>query len=353
MNTCLSTAGKEMPMRSFVFAALLVMTTGFVAAQSEGVELNPSHPEVYTVKKGDTLWDISNMFLKDPWYWPEIWSVNPQVKNPHLIYPGDNLKLVYIDGQPHVQLTRGSENRMSPRIREEALDEAITSIAYQDIHPFLTGGIIMDKGEIDDLPYVMALRDHMIAGAGHEVYVSGLPEDARVGTHYAILRVDENLRDPETGRKLGYEVEFVGTGELRRKGNPATLFLTKTTREAMRGDKVRVIDETLPMNFFPTAPVQEINGHIVAVVDGVSRIGQYMMVIINRGASDGVEAGTVLSVWQSGKEVQDYGRFGRKTTLPENRAGTLMVVKAYEDISYALVMEAESEMRVADAIRNP
>lgn len=353
MNTCLSTAGKEMPMRSFVFAALLVMTTGFVAAQSEGVELNPSHPEVYTVKKGDTLWDISNMFLKDPWYWPEIWSVNPQVKNPHLIYPGDNLKLVYIDGQPHVQLTRGSENRMSPRIREEALDEAITSIAYQDIHPFLTGGIIMDKGEIDDLPYVMALRDHMIAGAGHEVYVSGLPEDARVGTHYAILHVDENLRDPETGRKLGYEVEFVGTGELRRKGNPATLFLTKTTREAMRGDKVRVIDETLPMNFFPTAPVQEINGHIVAVVDGVSRIGQYMMVIINRGASDGVEAGTVLSVWQSGGEVQDYGRFWRKTTLPENRAGTLMVVKAYEDISYALVMEAESEMRVADAIRNP
>ncbi len=353
MNTCLSTAGKEMPMRSFVFAALLVMTTGFVAAQSEGVELNPSHPEVYTVKKGDTLWDISNMFLKDPWYWPEIWSVNPQVKNPHLIYPGDNLKLVYIDGQPHVQLTRGSENRMSPRIREEALDEAITSIAYQDIHPFLTGGLIMDKGEIDDLPYVMALRDHMIAGAGHEVYVSGLPEDARVGTHYAILHVDENLQDPETGRKLGYEVEFVGTGELRRKGNPATLFLTKTTREAMRGDKVRVIDETLPMNFFPTAPVQEINGHIVAVVDGVSRIGQYMMVIINRGASDGVEAGTVLSVWQSGGEVQDYGRFWRKTTLPENRAGTLMVVKAYEDISYALVMEAESEMRVADAIRNP
>ena len=237
MNTCLSTAGKGMHMRSFVFAALLVMTTGFVAAQSGGVELNPSHPEVYTVKKGDTLWDISNMFLKDPWYWPEIWYVNPQVANPHLIYPGDDLNLVYIDGQPRVQLTRGSENRMSPRIREEALDQAITSIAYQDIRPFLSGGMIMDKGEIDDLPYVMALRDHMVAGAGHEVYVTDMPDDSPVGAQYAVLHVDEQLRDPETGKKLGYEVEFVGTGELRRNGDPATLFLTKTSREATRGTR--------------------------------------------------------------------------------------------------------------------
>lgn len=360
MNTCLSTAGKGMHMRSFVFAALLVMTTGFVAAQSGGVELNPSHPEVYTVKKGDTLWDISNMFLKDPWYWPEIWYVNPQVRNPHLIYPGDDLNLVYIDGQPRIQLTRGQgqvtrggDNRMSPRIREEALDQAITSIAYKDIRPFLSGGLIMDKGEIDDMPSVLALRDHIVAGAGHEIYVNDMPEDSQLGAQYAVLHVDEKLRDPETGKKLGYEVEFVGTGELRRNGDPATLFLTKTSREAMRGDKVRVIDQTLPMNFFPRPPAQETNGHIVAVVDGVSRIGQYMMVIINRGTSDGMEAGTVLSVWQSGEVVRDYERFWKKTELPENRAGTLMVVKAYEDISYALVMEAESEMRVADAVRNP
>ena len=183
--------------------------------------------------------------------------------------------------------------------------------------------------------------------------MNDLPEDAQLGTQYAVLHVDEQLRDPETGKKLGYEVEFVGTGELRRNGEPATLFLTKTSREAKRGDKVRVIDDTLPMNFFPRAPETEVNGQIVAVVDGVSRIGQYMMVIINRGASDGMEAGTVLSVWQAGEVVRDYERFWNNTQLPSNRAGTLMVVKAYEDISYALVMEAESEMRVADAVRNP
>lgn len=370
MNICYSTAGKGTPLRSLVFTALLVMTTGFVAAQSDdAIELNPTHPDTYVVERDDTLWDISAMFLKDPWNWPEIWHVNPQVENPHLIYPGDILKLVYLDGQPRVQVTRsGGADRLSPTVREQALDAAIPSIAFKDIQPFLAGGMIMDKDEVDALPYVVALRDHLIAGAGHEIYVRGLPTEAPLGSDYLVLRIDEKLKDPETGKNLGYEIIFVGKGELRSKGDPDTIFLTTTNREARRGDRIRQADFSLPMNFFPSAPASDINGQIISVVDGLSRIGQFQMVIINRGGDHGLTEGNMLGVWQKGRTVKDnarkgsqqgygsssgYGVGGDKVTLPENLAGHLMIVKAYANISYALVMEAALEMRVNDAIRNP
>jgi hypothetical protein len=230
MNTCLSTAGSGTRMRSFIAAALLVLTTGLVAAQADSPELNPSHPDTYVVEKGDTLWDISSMFLQEPWYWPEIWYVNPQVANPHLIFPGDLLKLVYVDGQPRIvaergelgeTVTRGDDGRLSPRVREEALDQAITTIAFQDIQPFLAGGLIMDKGEAEDLPYVSAFRDHLIAGAGNEIFISDLDEDVPVGEQFLVLRIKDALRDPESGKKLGNEVIYVGAGELLAQGDPA------------------------------------------------------------------------------------------------------------------------------------
>jgi hypothetical protein len=377
MNIGYIFAGKGTALRSLIFTALLVMTTGFVAAQTgDEIALNPAHPDTYTVVKEDTLWDISATFLKDPWYWPEIWYVNPQVKNPHLIYPGDILNLVYIDGKPRVEVTRGSEvtrsgddGRLSPSVRVSNIDSAITSIAFKDIQPFLSGGMMMDKKEADSLPYIVALRDHLVAGAGHEVYVRGLDEAEPLGSEYLVLNIDEELEDPETGETLGYEVLYIGVGELRAKGDPDTVFLTKTNREAIRGDRIRPADLKLPMNFFPSAPEQAIDGQIISVVDGLSRIGQYQMVMINRGANQGLEAGNVLKVWQKGRTVRDninnsgalkgsisssgYGFGGEKVTLPENKAGTLMVVKAYEKISYALVMEAELEMRVNDYVRNP
>jgi hypothetical protein len=371
MNICYNTAGKRTALRSLIFTALLVMTTGFVAAQSgDEIELNPAHPETYTVVKDDTLWDISAMFLKDPWYWPEIWHVNPQVANPHLIYPGDILKLVYIDGKPRVEVTRGGgDGRLSPSIRVSDLDTAITSIAFKDIKPFLAGGMMMDKEEADSLPYIVALRDHLVAGAGHEVYVRGLDSEAELGTEYLVLHFDEEIKDPETREVLGYEALYIGIGELRAKGDPDTVFLTKTNREAIRGDRLRPADLLLPMNFFPSVPKEEIDARIISVVDGLSRIGQYQMVMINSGTNDGLEAGNVLSIWQQGRTVRDnindrgalkgsvstsgYGFGGEKVTLPENHAGNVMIVKAYDKISYALVMEAVLEMQVHDYVRNP
>ncbi len=363
MNTCLRLTGKWHAMRNMLVAALLVLLAGYVTAKDE-IALNPAHPDKYTVKRGDTLWDISNMFLKDPWYWPEIWYVNPQVENPHLIYPGDVLSLVYMDGQPRIQLTRGatSTERLSPAIRSEDIDGAITSIPYADIEPFLAGGMIMDKKEAEALPYIVALRDHLIAGAGHEVYVKDMGDEDAEGDNYFILRLDDKLKDPETNKLLGYEVVFIGKAELRAKGDPSTLFLTDSDREAIRGDRVRKADLKLPMNYFPSAPQQEVNGQIISVVDGVSRIGQYQMVILNRGAEHGLTEGSVLAVWQQGRVVNDgggkgtssgYSGIGKKVKLPDTFAGNVMVVKAYDDISYALVMEAVSEMRVLDKIANP
>ena len=158
-----------------------------------------------------------------------------------------------------------------------------------------------------------------------------------------------------TASLLGYEMVFVGTGELRGQDDVDTLFLTNTDREARRGDKVRSVDIRLPLTFYPKPPSQDVNGSVISVVDGVSRIGQYMMVIINRGTNDGLDSGSVLAIWQRGDEVRDPNSsgFGQKLQLPDTYAGNVMVVKAYEDVSYALVMQAVSEMRVGDRAINP
>ena len=349
------TAGTWKALRS-ALAVMLLAFSASVAADSH-IELNPSHPDRYVVVKGDTLWDISAMFLKEPWSWPEIWYVNPQIENPHLIYPGDVLTLVYIDGKPQLRLERGSgAERLSPRVRESDIDDAITAIPFSVIEPFLRGGMVLSKDEIDALPSVVALRDHLIAGAGHEIYVNGLDDDLPLGSEFFVMREVGELRDPDDGKLLGYEMVFVGTGELRGQGDDVdTLFLTNTDREARRGDKVRSVDIRLPLNFYPKPPAEDVEGSVISVVDGVSRIGQYMMVIINRGTDDGLDSGSVLAIWQRGEQVSDPNSsgLGQNLQLPDTYAGNVMVVKAYEDVSYALVMQAVSEMRVGDRAINP
>ncbi len=329
-----------------------------VAGQSgSGVALNPQHPDSYVVKRGDTLWDISAMFLRDPWYWPEIWQVNPQVANPHLIYPGDVLRLVYIDGQPRLIREAGGPERLSPRIRETDLEEAITTIPLDVIGPFLSRGTVLERGEIDRLPYIVAIREnHLVGAAGNDVYVRG--KIAGVDQGYTIVHVGDPLIDPDDNAVVGYEGIYVGEGTIRREGDPATLFVTKSQREALRGDRLVNQDYNVPLQFYPRAPENEIEGRIIHVVAGTTIIGQYQVVILNRGTRDGLDVGHVLSVWQAGEEIGD--RFNRswigtpeKVTLPDERAGTLMVFKTYDRISYGLIMEATSEMHLQDKVRNP
>ena len=317
------------------------------------IPLAEGHPDDYMVQEGDTLWDIAATFLRDPWYWPEVWYVNPQIENPHLIFPGDTLALVYIGGMQRITTTsRGPSYRMSPTARSTPLSEAVTSIPYEKIAAFLSKGLVLEKAQVQRLPYIVATRgDHMMAAAGNDIYVRG-GAPAPPGTRYSVVHVGDKLVDPDDNKVVGFQGIYVGEGLMARGGDPATVALTDTNREALNGD--RLVPETvdIPLNFFPKAPDIQVDGRIISVVDGVSMIGQFQVVVMNRGARNGLAPGDVLTVFQSGEVVKDRIK-GGKVKLPDEEAGTVMVFKVYDRIGYGLVMEATTPIHVMDAVRNP
>ncbi len=322
--------------------------------------LNPRHPDSYVVQRGDTLWDIASMFLRDPWLWPEIWQINPQIENPHLIFPGDILSLAYLgDGRPVVQLERGPQTaggfeRLSPRVRSQPLEEAINTIPYETIQAFLSRPRVLEKDDLDDLPYIVAHREGLIGSAGRDVYARGT--DAPVGSVYNIVEKGEKLVDPDTRRTLGWEGIYVGQGRIDRTGDPSTVRLIESEREAVVGNYLMEEEDVKPMNFLPHAPDSDIEGRIISVLSGVSLIGQYNVVVINRGENAGLEPGHVLRVYQTGRTVHDeFGRgpFGDKVRLPDEPAGTMMVFRTTPRISYALIMEATNAIAVLDTVRSP
>ena len=331
---------------------------------SEPVPLASDAPQEYVVQVGDTLWDIASAFLRDPWYWPEVWYVNPQVENPHLIFPGDVLALVNIDGRDRITTVRGGAYRLSPAARVTPLTEAVTSIPYEQIASFLSKGLVLERDQAARLPYILATRgDHLAAAAGNDIYIRG-GDPAPNGTRFSVVHVGDELRDPDDNRVIGYQGIYVGEGALSRGGDPATVSLTDTNREALAGDRLLPETVDIPLNFFPKAPDIDVDGRIISVVDGVSLIGQYQVVVLNRGARNGLAPGDVLTVYQAGETVRDryaggtlgtisslFG--GERVTLPDEEAGTIMVFKVYDRIGYALVMEATSDIHVLDAVRNP
>ena len=318
---------------------------------NEPVPLADGHPNEYVVQVGDTLWDISATFLRDPWYWPEIWYVNPDIENPHLIYPGDVLGLVYIDGQTRITNVRASTFRMSPQARVTPLSQAVTSIPFEDVAAFLSSGVVLEKSQADALPYLMETRgDHLIASAGNEVYVRGISGDVP-STRYNVVHVGDPLIDPDDNRLIGYHGILIGEGSLRRTGDPATVALTDTKQEAVMGDRFLPASVDVPLNFFPRSPSGNIDGRIISVVGGVTQIGQYQVVVMNRGSNNGLSVGDVLSVFQKGGIVRDRVK-GGKVQLPDEQAGTVMVFKTYDRISYGLVMEATDAIHIHDAIRH-
>ena len=319
---------------------------------NEPVPLAEGAPNEYVVQVGDTLWDISSTFLKDPWFWPEIWYVNPEIVNPHLIYPGDVLALVYIDGEQRITNVRASTYRMSPQARVTPITESITSIPYEDVAAFLSSGVILEKGQADALPYLLSTRgDHLIASAGNDIYVRGI-SGTNPGARYTVVQIGDPLYDPDDNRLIGYQGITVGDGTLRRVGDPATVALTDTSQEAKAGDRLLPEAVDIPLNFFPRSPSTQVEGRIVAVVGGVTQIGQYQVVVLNRGTNNGVSVGDVLTVWQTGETIDD--RFGGGSVkLPDEQAGTVMVFKTYDRISYGLVMEATQAIHIHDTVRNP
>jgi LysM repeat protein len=340
------------------------------AAVDGGVSLLPTAvnhdaPLTYTVKRGDTLWDISAKFLRDPWLWPEIWHVNPSIANPHLIYPGDRVALAYgMNGEPQLRLIRGDAVRVSPLIRSQALEGPIPTIPYKAIQAFLGRPGIVAAEEIRSAPQVVGMRDrHVAAGAGMQVYVKGLAAGA--AGRYSIIHPGEALRDPQTGDRLGFMALYAGTAQVESAGGAelSRAYLLDSLRETLRGDLVFPEEPAQTAeDIIPRAAPAGVSGQIIGIVNGVHLVGQYNVVAVNRGADDGLQVGHVLAIDQHGETVTDPAcrdkMFGscwrhRQVQLPSERAGTLLVFKTYNRMSFGLVVEATSEMREGDGVRAP
>ena len=353
---------------ALIFTALFAFNTAIAE-----IALNPDHPTQYAVQKGDTLWDIAGRFLRDPWLWPEVWHANPQIANPHLIYPGDVVSMVYVDGKLQLRLDRDGISsvpsdltvvKLSPIARPETIDHAIPTIPRDAIQQFLNVPLVVDKNELPTLPYIVANADeHLVTGAGDRVYVRSIQEQDT--KYFNIFRTGATLRDPDTKEILGYEAEYIGDATVQRYGDPATMLLTKTTKEAAIGDRLKPVDaQYSQLHFLPHAPSQPVEGKIISVVDGVTQIGRYQVVILSRGTREGMEVGHVLSIYQTGRTIRDTVQKGAKgfkllkalgktVKLPDEEAGMLMIFRTFEKVSYALVMEATRPIHIFDTVRNP
>ncbi|MEJ1964190.1 MAG: LysM peptidoglycan-binding domain-containing protein [Gammaproteobacteria bacterium] len=330
-------------------------------ARDAGTLIRPDAPKSYTVKRGDTLWDIASLFLKDPWLWPEVWIINPQVRNPHLIYPGDTLALAYgANGAPQIRLTGGGAARLNPRLRSSPLDGAIPTLPYSSISAFLAKPTVLTKDQIKQAPSVLAFREkHEIAGAGNDIYVRDL--NAPMNSRYSVVHVGDAIRDPETGDLLGYEGIYTATASVTTTTNPSKAVLSDSARETLVGDKLISADTETPLNFILSSPPENLKGRIISVVDGTELIGQYQVVVINRGSRHGVVPGNVMAIDQAGDLVEDRADsgfaskmgFGKKVRLPDERSGTLLVFRTFDRVSYGLVVGASTEIHVADIVRNP
>lgn len=345
-----------MPARKLIgfLAALVISTAVFANANSP---LRQNHPQQYTVVKGDTLWDIAERFLNSPWLWPEIWYANPDIKNPHLIYPGDVIKLVYIDGKPRLTVQRGAPGgvvKLSPKVRSTPISAAIETIPMEAIRPFLTKTRIVSPGVLENAPYVVAAQERRVMGSTNDhVYIRGT--DASKGQGFDIVRRGKEYRDPDTGEVLGVEARNLGEGVIRRTGDPATLLITKSNREILKGDRLLPVPEQeIPSQFVPRPPDHAVKGRILSVLDGVNEIGQYNVVAVNLGNEQGMKVGDVLAVFTHGETIRDtVNERHENVKLPDERAGELIVFRTFDKVSYGLIMSAQREMQVGDVVHNP
>ncbi|MCV6613224.1 MAG: LysM peptidoglycan-binding domain-containing protein [Amphritea sp.] len=320
--------------------------------RKDTLALQENHPKTYTVVKGDTLWDISGMFLKSPWKWPQLWGYNQQIDNPHLIYPGDVLTLKWVDGQPRLVVNDGIL-RLSPRAKVSPLKDAIPAIPLKDIISFLSDNIVLDSDELTSAPYIVGSVDNrIVAGAGDRVYARG--ELVADHSRQNIYRPAREYVDPESGESLGYELFKIGEGVIHARAEDIiTLDLRKTREEIGSLDRVYPTQtEEIQSIFYPSAAQDEINGKILSVLRGVRQAGQYDVVAISQGAREGLESGHVLTIFKTGERLKDPVT-KELIILPSEKSGQMMVFKAYDKVSYALILNATNIISVGDEVRNP
>jgi LysM domain len=349
-------------MRKALFGLVSFMLMTFcvhAANHDDESPLRLDHPDRHVVVQGDTLWDISETFLRTPWLWPEIWHVNPQIANPHLIYPGDVISLVYIDGQPRLTLARGPGDRtvkLSPELRIEPIDTVIPAIPLDAIRPFLKSSRVTDQETLDQAPYVISGHEgRIVSGGGDTLYARDNDGDQLAKyASYGVYHPGQAYVDPDTGEVLGVEALEVGLGKILAKdADISTVRLTSSDNEILAKDRLLPTEEekVIP-TFFPSSPVNETNGKIISVLGGVSQVGPYDVVAINRGERESIEVGNVMAIYHDSGMVTDRVK-NELVQLPPERAGILMVFRTFEKMSYALVLKAQRPLAVGDTLKNP
>ncbi|MBT8062640.1 MAG: LysM peptidoglycan-binding domain-containing protein [Xanthomonadales bacterium] len=383
--------------RKLIYLILTTMLAGAVMAQD--VSLRADHPDEYTVVRGDTLWDISAKFLDHPWQWPAIWHANQQIQNPHLIYPGDRISLVYVDGSPRLMVDRGKPTmRMSPDVR--SLDRSpIDSIPLDVLKPFIKNARVITAEEFEVLPYVVANMEQRInTTVGDRTYVRGL--SGEVGSEYAIVRLaniyyrlDEEKKrasGSERGHKapahervpqgfwrpvntwgkkaeiIGYEMLEVSRATLVKNGDPAILRIEAGRTEVQEGDLVMPLDNPNFPNYFMPRPMAGMpdNLKVLAIQGAGYGVGHYQIVAISGGSRQGVEAGHVFSAFRPGVRIRDEIKYpagstadigtwdGDKVTLPDEYDAHIMVFRVFDEVSYAMVMDGARPVRELDILKH-
>ena len=321
-------------------------------------------PDAYTVKRGDTLWDISSIFLTSPWRWPELWGMNKaQIANPHLIYPGQTLRLVKSDGRARLELAGGEAAaagdvvRLSPTVRDLGSDrDAIPSIPNRIIEPFLSRPAIVSPDELARYPRIVATQEQRVhVGVGDTVFGRGFTDEAI--ERFAIFRPARPLFDPDDvdrRRPIAWEAFYLGVAQKTRGGDIATLRILESTQEIGVGDRLVPITRVPVINYVPRRPEQPIDGRIVSIYSGLAETGTQSIVTLNRGARQGMQVGYVLALLDAGATIRDRTSDRRELiTLPDERIGVMFVFRVFDEISYALVFRVTKPVRVGDRFTQP
>ncbi|GAB1232462.1 LysM peptidoglycan-binding domain-containing protein [Ferrigenium sp. UT4] len=328
-----------------------------ILASADVLQIREDAPDRYVVVKGDTLWDISSRFFRDPWKWPEIWALNKEaIKDPHWIYPGD---VVYLDrntGQLTVNAPApppADPVKLEPKIRVVAQNsEAIPAISLNTIRPFLGRPLAVENEELESAPKLVGTYEQrQLLSANDVAYAQNMPTNH--GLQWQIYRPNVEFVDPDTDEVLGQEVLYLGDASVEKFGDPSTLRITNAVLEINKGDYFAQAASGYAADFVPHAPQNQISAKVISIYGGVQQAGQYSVITLNKGRRDGVEAGHVFALYQKGEVLKTKGWFTPNINLPDMRYGLVMAFRVFNKVSYALVLETKLPVQLLDSARNP
>ena len=351
---------KSITALAFFLAGGLACGPMYGQAPTAPLALKPDAPERYVVVPGDTLWGIAQRFTDSPWRWPELWGMNKDdIRNPHLIYPGAVIVIDRASGRLSIARGEAGTVKLSPRVRGESLGkQEIPSIPPSVIEPFLTRPLVIEPDGLDKAPTIVATEtDRVVLASGNRAYVRGIGA-SKEQTWY-VYRRGPALIDPDTDKTLAYEAIYLGTAQVTRPGDPTTVVLSSAIREVEAGDKLVAAGRAQPINYAPRAPSAQIQGRVMAVYGGLSKVGEagpQSIISINRGRADGIEVGHVLAAYTHGATVRDTTRekgAGSEIKLPDERAGLVFVFRVFERVSYAMVTHVTRPINPRDVVKTP